>query len=35
MIRDDWETWTYMAVAVIIVLWIVALFGCASDPVVS
>jgi len=32
MIRDEWQTWAYMLLAVVVVLWVVALFGCASEP---
>ena len=32
MIRDDWQTWTYMVFGIAVVLWVVALFGCASEP---
>ena len=34
MIRDEWQNWLYMLLAVVVVLWILALFGCASnDPI--
>ena len=32
MIKDEWQTWVYMALAASVVLWTVALFGCASEP---
>jgi hypothetical protein len=33
MIRDEWQNWFYMLLAVGVVLWVAALFGCASpDP---
>ena len=30
MIDDEWQTWMYMGIAVVVVLWAVALFGCAA-----
>jgi hypothetical protein len=32
MIKDEWQTWVYMLISVAIVLWIVALCGCANEP---
>lgn len=32
VIRDEWQMWFYMVLAVAVTLWILALFGCANDP---
>ena len=31
MIRDEWQTLVYMLFAIAVVLWTIALFGCASN----
>jgi hypothetical protein len=34
MIRDEWPMLVYTLFAIAVVLWVIALFGCASnDPV--
>ena len=32
MIRDEWQTWLMMTIAVILYIFVVFFAGCASDP---
>jgi hypothetical protein len=32
VLRDEWQTGIYLILVIGVVLWVIALFGCAAEP---